>query len=72
MLSTVTGLGSKHQSAFFPVRVQIPQIEMDRPIEVEFIQMDKGWNGVLGHLGFLELFERVIFVPGNYFELVER
>ena len=68
-ISEVRALTTSHPTAVFPVRIVLPQLEMELDIEAEFTQLP-GWNGLLGHVGFLEHFERVTFVPGQYFELV--
>ncbi|MGH7288673.1 MAG: hypothetical protein ACREI8_11715 [Myxococcota bacterium] len=69
-ISKVEAMSSSHPTARFPVTISLPQLGVDFPVDAEFAQLQKGWNGMLGHQGFLERFERVTFVPGQYFELV--
>lgn len=71
-ISKVQALATEHPTAWFPVQVRFPQLDMQWEINAGFTQLQGGWNGVLGHEGFFDRFERVTFVPGQYFELTAK
>ena len=58
-------------TAVFPITAEFPQLglEIDIP-DAEFTRLRKGWNGLLGHHGFLNLFESVTFIPQQRVDLV--
>jgi len=69
-ISSVEGLSGSQPTARFPVKMSLPQLDLDFELDAYFAVLQKGWNGMLGHQGFLDRFERITFVPGQYFELV--
>lgn len=70
-MSEVQALNTAHPSARFPVTLALPQFGLELPVQdAYFTTLQRGWNGLLGHRGFLERFERVTFAPGRTIELV--
>ena len=71
--SAVGTIDAKQTTAIFPVVAEFPQLGIEMEIErANFTQLRKGWNGLLGHGGFLNHFESVTFFPGNCVDMVLR
>lgn len=68
-ISSVEGIDSKNPTAIYPVVLRLTQFDIDFSIDAHFTTLRKGWNGLLGHSGFLDQFSRVTFFPGHGFEL---
>jgi hypothetical protein len=69
-MGTVQDLSSESPTALYPVELYLPQFDLGFPVDVYFTTLqNSGWNGLLGHKGFLERFTRVTFYPGDRFEL---
>jgi hypothetical protein len=69
-LGTVQGLSVEQPTARYPVELHFPSFDMSLHVDVFFSPLQTpGWNGLLGHQGFLDQFKRVTFYPGTKFDL---
>lgn len=69
-MGTVQGLSAEQPTARYPVELYLPQFDISFHVDALFSPLQTpGWNGLLGHRGFLDQFKRVTFYPGESFEL---
>jgi hypothetical protein len=69
-LGTVQGLSAEQPTARYPVQLYLPSFDLSLSVQAFFSPLHTpGWNGLLGHQGFLDQFKRVTFYPGESFEL---
>lgn len=67
MLSGTTGVGGSTTTAFTPIALEIPDLNITIRIQAEFTNgLPKGTNGLLGNSGFLDQFSSICFFPKKH------